>query len=285
MLFRSLGVGLDEAITDTFLHDDDLGRAHLSTDVIRVTNPLQADDDVLRPSMRPGMLRAVAFNESHRRSGVSLFEIGHVYPPGDRSSDLPPEYEGLAVALAGRDATAAMAVWREIVQSMGFSARVDQGTVPAGMHPTRSATLSLGKDVVGAVGEIHPDVLDAFGVTERVAWLELDLTRVLGAEPKPSQWKAISRFPSNDIDLAFVAPDSLAAEKVEKAVRQQAGSLLVDLSLFDVYRGKGVPDGSRSLAYRLRLQAPDRTLADADVAQVREKIVAGVAKLGATLRG
>ena len=106
-----------------------------------------------------------------------------------------------------------------------------------------------------------------------------------GAEPKPSQWKAISRFPSNDIDLAFVAPDSLAAEKVEKAVRQQAGSLLVDLSLFDVYRGKGVPDGSRSLAYRLRLQAPDRTLADADVAQVREKIVAGVAKLGATLRG
>ena len=147
--------------------------------------------------------------------GVSLFEIGHVYPPGDRSSDLPPEYEGLAVALAGRDATAAMAVWREIVQSMGFSARVDQGTVPAGMHPTRSATLSLGKDVVGAVGEIHPDVLDAFGVTERVAWLELDLTRVLGAEPKPSQWKAISRFPSNDIDLAFVAPDSLAAEKVE----------------------------------------------------------------------
>ena len=102
----------------------------------------------------------------------------------------------------------------------------------------------------------------------------LDLTRVLGAEPKPSQWKAISRFPSNDIDLAFVAPDSLAAEKVEKAVRQQAGSLLVGLSLFDVYRGKGVPDGSRSLAYRLRLQAPDRTLADADVAQVREKIVA-----------
>jgi phenylalanyl-tRNA synthetase beta chain len=80
-------------------------------------------------------------------------------------------------------------------------------------------------------------------------------------------------------------PDSVAAEKVEKAIRQGAGGGLVDLSLFDVYRGKGMPEGSRSLAYRLRLQAADRTLTDADVAQVREKIVAGVGKLGAQLRG
>ena len=79
-------------------------------------------------------------------------------------------------------------------------------------------------------------------------------------------------------------PDSVTAEKVEKAIRQGAGNTLVDLSLFDVYRGVGVPDGQRSLAYRLRLQSTDRTLTDADVAQTRDKVIAGVAKLGAALR-
>ena len=147
-----LGLGLSEAITDSFLHRDDLGKADLPDDAIHVTNPLQADEDVLRPTMRVGMLKAIAFNESHRRPGVQLFEIGHVYPPGDRRSELPPEYEGLSVALAGADARAAMATWREIAKAMGFGARVDQGTVPAGLHPTRSATLSLGKDVVVSAG-------------------------------------------------------------------------------------------------------------------------------------
>ena len=207
-----------------------------------------------------------------------------MYPPGDRSTELPPEYEGLAVAMAGRDAVSAMSVWRELVASMGLGARVDQSTVPRGMHPTRSATLSLGRDVVGAVGEIHPSVLEAFGVAERVAWLELDLTRLLSAEPKIAQWKATSRYPSSDVDLAFVVADTVPAEKLDKAIRQAAGGLLVDLSLFDVYRGAGVVDGSRSLAYRLRLQAADRTLTDTEVAAVRAKIVTVTGKLGAQLR-
>ena len=97
-----LGAGLNEAITDTFLHERDLVAAQLPADAIRITNPLQADDDVLRPSMRPGLLRAIGFNESHRRSEVALFEIGHVYPRGDGTAELPPEYDGLAVAMAGR---------------------------------------------------------------------------------------------------------------------------------------------------------------------------------------
>jgi phenylalanyl-tRNA synthetase beta chain len=280
-----LGAGLSEAITASFLHEDELVRAHLPTDVIRITNPLQADEDVLRPTMRVGMLQAVAFNESHRRPGVRLFEIGHVYPPGDRSSALPPEYEGLSIALAGGDARAAMALWREVAKAMGLGARVDQSQAPAGLHPTRSATLSLGKDVVGAVGEIHPDVIDAFGVTERVGWVEIDLSRLLAMEPKITQWKPTSRFPSTDLDLAFVVPDRVAAEKIDKGIRQATAGLLVDLVLFDVFRGSGIELGTRSLAYRLRLQATDRTLTDVEVAAVKDKVVATVSKMGAVLRG
>ena len=277
-----LGLGLSEAMPHPFLTEGDLDRAGVGGPAVRLVNPLVVGDDVLRTSLRPGLLKAIEFNESHRRPGVSLFEIGHVYPPSD--GELPAEYEALGVVLAGAEAPAAMAAWRELASAMGWGARVDQGSVPAGMHPTRSATLSLGKDVVGAVGEIHPDVLDAYGVTERVAVLELNLGILLANEPKVSQWKATSRFPSSDIDLAFSVPDSVTAEKVDKAIRQGAGTTLVDLSLFDVYRGVGVAEGQRSLAYRLRLQASDRTLTDADVAQLRDKVIAAVAKLGAALR-
>jgi phenylalanyl-tRNA synthetase beta chain len=280
-----LGAGVSEAISVSFLHEDDLASAQLPPDAIRITNPLQADEDVLRPTMRVGLLQAIAFNESHRRSGVQLFEIGHVYPPGDRTTELPPEYEGLSIALAGADARAAMALWREIAKAMGLGARVDQSRAPVGLHPTRSATLSLGKDVVGAVGEIHPDVCDSFGVTERVAWLELDLSRLLAVEPKITQWKATSRFPSTDLDLAFVVPDQVAAEKIDKGIRQAAAGLLVELVLFDVFRGVGIAPGARSLAYRLRLQAHDRTLTDVEVTVVKDKAIATLSKMGAVLRG
>ena len=278
-----LGLGISEAMPNPFLADDDLVRAGLGGDVVRIVNSLVADESVMRTSLRPGLLKAVAFNESHRRPGVSFFELGHVYPPS--STELPDEHEMLGVVLAGREAPAAMAVWREIATAMGLGARVDQGNVPAGLHPTRSATLSLGRDVVGAVGEVHPDVLDAFGIHERVAVLELNTSVLLANEPKAPTWKPTSRFPSSDLDLAFETPDTVTAEKVDKAIRQSAGGLLVDLVLFDVYRGVGVRDGARSLAYRLRLQAADRTLTDTELAEVRAKVVAILAKMGATLRG
>ncbi|MFM7490205.1 MAG: phenylalanine--tRNA ligase subunit beta [Actinomycetota bacterium] len=276
-----LGLGLDEAMPHPFLTDGDLLRAGLSADAVRLVNPLVMGDDVLRTSLRPGLLKAVAFNESHRRHGVGFFEIGHVYPPSD--AELPAEYEALCVLVAGAEAPRAVAVWRELVSAMGWGARLDQTKVPAGLHPTRSATLSAGRDVVGAVGEIHPDVLDAYEVSERVAVLELNLSVLLAGEPKVPQWKATSKFPSTDFDLAFNVPADVSAEKIDKALRQAAGSLLVSLDLFDVYRSGGPSEG-RSLAFRLRLQASDRTLTDADVASVREKCVAAASKLNAHLR-
>ena len=157
-------------------------------------------------------------------------------------------------------------------------------SVVSGSVAAQPATLSLGKNAIGAVGEIHPDVTDAFDIAQRVAVLELNLTVLLGADPKVPQWKATGRFPSSDLDLAFIVPDRVTAEKVDKGIRQAAGVVLVDLALFDVYRGAGLPEGTRSLAYRLRLQALDRTLTDEDVASVRGKVETATAKMGATLR-
>lgn len=278
-----IGLGLSEAMPNPFLAPDTLARAGIAGPTISITNPLAVEESVLRTSMRPGLLDAIAFNESHRRSAVKLFEIGHVYPPGN--GELPDEYEALCVVLAGAQAPAAMAVWREIADALGIGARVDQARVPAGLHATRSATLQAGKDPSGVVGEIDPAVLRKFNVNERVAILELNLDEMLGREPKPATWKPVSRMPSSDLDLAFVIADNVPAEKLEKAIRQGAGNLLVDLELFDVFRGVALGDGRRSLAYRLRLQAADRNLTDADVAGVREAVVTGAGKFGAELRG
>ncbi|TDT16356.1 phenylalanyl-tRNA synthetase beta subunit [Ilumatobacter fluminis] len=278
-----LGLGISEAMPNPFLAPDTLAKAGLDGPTISITNPLVVEESVLRTSLRPGLLEAIAYNESHRATGVKLFEIGHVYPPG--SGELPDEYEALCVVLAGEEAPAAMAVWREIATALGVGARVDQGRVPAGLHATRSATLQAGKDPTGAVGEVDPAVLQRFEVTERVAILELDLDEVLGREPKPAQWKPVSKYPSSDLDLAFILSDDVPAEKLEKAIRQGAGALLVDIELFDVFRGESLGDGRRSLAYRVRLQADDRNLTDADIAEVRRGAVAAATKLGAELRG
>ena len=278
-----LGLGISEAMPNPFLAPGTLAKAGLEGPTISITNPLVVEESVLRTSLRPGMLDAIAYNESHRRTGVRLFEIGHVYPPG--SGELPDEYEALCVVLAGEDATER---WPSGARSPVPSASALASTRTAchpGLHATRSATLQAGKHPTGAIGEIDPGVLQRFGVTERVAILELNLDEILDREPKPAVWKPVSRMPSSDLDLAFVLPDDVPADKLDRAIRQGAGKLLSDLVLFDVFRGASLGDGRRSLAYRLRLQADDRNLTDADVADVRRSAVVAAAKLGAELRG
>ena len=177
-----------------------------------------------------------------------------MYPPSE--AELPAEYEALTVVLAGAEAPAAMEVWRELSAALGVGARIDQSKPPAGLHPTRSATLQAGKDPLGGVGEVHPAVLQAFDVSERVAILEIDLDQLLDREPKPAQWKPTSRYPSSDLDLAFVLPDDVDAERLDKAIRQGSGNLLVDLDA--VRRLSRRSRGRRDTIARVPTAAPGR---------------------------
>ncbi len=157
--------------------------------------------------------------------------------------------------------------------------------MPAGLHATRSATLQAGKDPTGAVGEVDPAVLERFGVSERVAILELDLDELLGREPKPAAWKPVSRHPSSDLDLAFVLRRRRRRRNGSRRRSGRAPERCSSTSSCSTCSGRrSVGEGRRSLAYRLRLQAPDRNLTDADVAEVRRGAVAAATKLGADLR-
>lgn len=286
-----VGLGLDEAMPLPFVSAADVEASGLPGEFVTVTNPLDASESVLRTSLRTGLLKSVAYNASHRHPGVRLFEIGKVFGRPVAGAQLPDEREHLGVALAGDDAVGAVEVWQVLAESLVLDGhRLEQVPV-AGLHPTRSAEIVAtdpdGADrVVGAVGEIDPTVLDRFGIAERVGWLEVDLDLLLDLPHGDHAYHPISRHPSSDFDLAFEVAETTSAAAVERTIVAAAGDLLADVRLFDVYRGAGLPADHRSLAYRLRLQAHDRTLTDADAAEVRAAVVAAVAdQHGAALRG
>ena len=281
-----VGLGVHEAMPLPFLAPGDLERCGLPTDAVTLTNPLAAEESVLRTSLRPGLLRAIAYNESHRTDGASLYELGKVFGRPVPGSALPDEREHLAVALADREAHGAVEVWLALADTLGLrGVEIDQSQLPAGLHASRSGSLVADGAVIGEIGEIDPGVLETLGIRERVAWLQVDLAAALAAPHGLHRYARISRYPSSDLDLAFEADDSIRAGELATAIRGAAGELLVDLTLFDVFRGGSILAGRRSLAFRLRLQAHDRTLTEADLGTVQTAVIAAATALGATLRG
>ncbi len=280
-----VGAGCDETQPLPFLAPGDLERCGLPEEAITLTNPLVAEESVLRTSLLPGQLKSVAYNQSHRVGAVRLFEIGHVYPPSTGDQLLPDEHEALAVCLSGVDAAAAIEVLHLLEGALALPDLDVRPSEIAGLHPSRAAEVVVAGEVRGAVGEVDPAVLDAYDIEGRVAWLELDLQATLDGPHGARTYTPVSKFPSSDIDLAFVVPDAVRALDVRSTLAEAGGALLVELELFDVYRGTGVDPGNRSLAYRLRFQATDRTLTDAEVGDARAACIAAVEKAhAATLR-
>ncbi|MBN2622344.1 MAG: phenylalanine--tRNA ligase subunit beta [Acidimicrobiales bacterium] len=289
---RSLlvGRGLSEAMPLPFLAPGDLERTGLPGDGIEIANPLVADESVLRTSLLPGLVKALATNAARRNTGVGLWEIGHVFrrPAADGAAGpLPDEREMLGVVLGGRDASEAVQEWWAVAEVLALRGVTIRNEALPGLHPTRSARLvGPAGEALGTVGEVDPLVLESHGIGERVGWVEVDLDVVADLPHDPHVYRPISIYPSSDIDLAFEVGDQVPASDVERALRAAAGERLASLRLFDVYRGPGIAEGRRSLAYRLRLDAADHTLTDDEVAEVRRRCIDAVeGELAATLRG
>ncbi len=318
------GVGASEGWTDTFVSAQAHADVGLTGPAVRVANPLDDEQPFLRRSLMPGLLGALAYNASRRQPEVRLFEVGVVFSHpdggaprvveragagGTETALLPGERELVSAVFArdSDDARDAVASWHVVADALHLDGvRLvapggELGSLP-GLHPTRSAHLvahggSIGPVVLGSVGEIDPGVATTFGLTRlsgsgtsarRVGWLELDLGLLLDEAQVPRRVTtggAVSRFPSSDIDLALVVEDRHPADVVAEGLRSAAGELLESVSLFDVYRGAGIPAGSRSLAYRLRFCAPDRTLTDEEVGALRARCIEAVEReFGAVLR-
>jgi phenylalanyl-tRNA synthetase beta chain len=231
---------------------------------------------------------------------------------GSQTTLLPGERELLSAVFAtdDDDARSAVAAWHVLAEAFEVTGvrlvTPASGAALPGLNPTRSAHLmarspSAGGSVnvrpIGSVGEIDPDVAVSFGLTQtsaagtlarRIGWLEVDLGLLLDGDVVAHRSvvaAAVSRFPSSDIDLALVVDDSHPADAVGEALGVASGEWLESVSLFDVYRGSGIDDGKRSLAFRLRFCAPDHTLTDEEVGAVRARCIDAVTEeFGAVLR-
>jgi phenylalanyl-tRNA synthetase beta chain len=310
--------GANECWTPSLIQPGDHERTRLPGPEISVVNPLTPDESVLRRSLMPGLLRALAFNLNRRQGAIRLFEVGNVFDvPSDehlkRSMEhsdpqLPvaDEHELCAILLAGPsdDAKSASSAWAVLAEAIGIEGVEIEQTRSAdtaadrqwgrGLHPTRSGKLVIRSGessgaVLGEVGEIDPDVLASFdaAAARRVGWLSVDVGLLLGAAPRKSESIVqVSKYPSSDIDLAFVVSDDVPAQKLEQTLRTAGGEMLERIWLFDVYRGAGLESGERSLAFRLRFCAVDHTLTDVEVAQLRSGCIAAAEKEhGARIRG
>ncbi|MGI9577578.1 MAG: hypothetical protein ACR2OH_05235, partial [Microthrixaceae bacterium] len=288
--------GLSEAMPMPFLAPGDLGRAGLPADGLRIANPLAAEESVLRTSQRPGLLKSVAYNAARRTNGVRLFEIGRLFGPGELVIDveasatlgrvLTGEREFATAVLAGAEAGEAVELLELVVRAAGSGPIALRAEELPGMHPGRGAVVEIAGSEAGVVGEVDPAVCEAYSIDERVALLELDMVHVLGLAEAVTKVSPVSRFPSSDIDLAFVVDEVVPAAAVVATIRSAGGDEVEEVDLFDVFRSDSLGDSKRSLAYRIRFCAHDRTLTDSEVGELRAAIIESVESThGASLRG
>ncbi len=286
-----LGAGFAEAMPMPFLAPDDLARAGLAAEGITLANPLVAEESVLRTSLLPGLLKAIGRNQAHRIDAVRLYELGRVYQPSD--TELPDEYEVVAAIGSGYGATGAKTAAEAGVEDLyrfaaelGLNGLQIANAEVAGLHPTRAAEVKFRGKIIGSAGEVDPRVLENYDVSGRASWFELKVEPLLQALGSAPTYKAISLYPSSDIDLAFVTPDEVAATDVARTIKKAGPGLIRSVKLFDVFRAEQLGEGQRSLAYQLRIQADDRTLTDEEVATIRQQCIDDVQKHhGAELRG
>jgi phenylalanyl-tRNA synthetase beta chain len=289
--------GLVEVLTYSFISAAAAERFGGGQPALRLVNPISADLDVMRPSVLPGLVEAARRNADRGIPDIALYEVGPLYrddtPEGQvtvaaglRAGRLgprhwhdPPGEADLFVAKA--DALAALAAAGAPIDNLQVS-----GEPPAWFHPGRGGVLRLGPTVLGHFGELHPEILAAFDIKSPVAAFEVFIEAVplpRGGRRAPLK---LSVFQPVERDFAFVVDHDVPAETLLRAARGVDRKLVSDIRLFDVYEGKGLPDGKKSLAIAVTLQPQEATLTDPEIEGFSQRLVAAVEKsTGGTLRG
>ena len=267
-----VGVGCDETMPMPFLAPGDLRAAGLAEEAISLTNPLVQEESLLRTSLLPGQLKVVAYNQSHRVEDLRFFEIGHVFLDSP-DEVLPDEREHLSVALVGVHISEIVDLLYVLGSELALpNLQLASSELP-GMHPGRAAEILVAGKPSGVIGEVDPRVLMSYGIDGRVAWLELNLGKILSGPLGKRSYRSVSKYPSSDVDLAFDVPESVTSASILGCLRKAGSDLLQQVKLFDTYSGNATEEGHRSLAYRLRFQASDRTLTDDEVSALRSKCI------------
>ena len=289
-----VAAGLQEVITYSLTSQDKLAKAASAENAIRVANPLSTELEYLRTSLRPGLLSTLAANQKYEDGGIRLFEIGRVFL--GKGNDLPDEREILGGVISGP--RGALSWLGEKSQSDFFDAKgtvesvlsrlgIEADYAPGGEEkfcPGRVARVVVRQTAVGIVGELHPKIVEGFDLLPQpVALFELDIERLLSVVKEKRGYRPLSRFPRSVRDIAVLVDVQVPAKKMLEIA--QSVPLVSQVSLFDLYSGKQVPAGKKSVAFRIAYQSDAHTLTEEELEAAENEILSRLAKdSGATRR-
>jgi phenylalanyl-tRNA synthetase beta chain len=265
---------------------------------IRLFNPLVEDQSVMRTSLVPSLLECLARNIAYRSRDLKLFELRPVFFVSD-GEEPAREKPALCLACCGRrepegwaqnDAAVDFFDLKGVAEEVAALFRLDQVAfdINSGepfFHPGKSCALKAGGQVIGAMGEIHPSVLESFEIDLPVYLLSLDLDLLFAAAGQGKTFHIPSKFPETQRDTALLLDADMPAEKIFEMVGKAKSPHLRDCVLFDLYCGPGIPTGKKSLAVRMRYGSDQKTLTDEEVNKAHQKLVASLcSSLGAEIR-
>jgi phenylalanyl-tRNA synthetase beta chain len=283
--------GLSEACGQTLISD--AAAKLVDPNPVALENPLSSDMNVLRPSLLPGLLDSLRHNLHHKNYDVALFEVGRVFTAGGEPRRVTIGITGARNPLfwSGEDREAKFDAYdlKGIVETLfeRVGLRGVQWThaaEPRGLF-IESATVTLGKIAFGTLGQLQPLLARKYDLRDPVFLAEFDLDLILARRAAGKSFKAIPQFPGIRRDIAMLVPESVTHEAVASAVKQLKPQNLEGVELFDVFRGKNVPEGQKSVAYAFHYRNPERTLTDAEVNSAHERVVAELKqRLNATIR-
>ena len=276
--------GYDEIITYSFIsptyYDKILWPAdYAARKSFKILNPLGEDTSIMRTTTLPSMLEILTRNYNYRNKCAKLYEVGRIYLPGGEDG-LAIEAKVLSMGAYGEDMDfytmkgAIEAILKEIrAEDVHFEGPTGAPS-DASYHPGRCATVWSGSDCIGIFGQIHPLVARNYGVDGELYCAELSFDELMNARGADPEYTPLPKFPAVTRDIAVVCDEAITVGALETAIRKGARGLLKEVSLFDIYRGKGIDEGKKSVAFNLILRADDRSLtaeeADADVKAILE---------------
>ena len=285
-------MGYSEIITYSFVSPASFDLVRIPADsplrkTVKLVNPLGEDTSIMRTVILPSMLDILSRNYSYKNKGVKLYELGKIYLPVD-GQVLPDEPKRLIFGTYGENETFfTMKGEVEAVLSLinAKPAAFVANTANPSYHPGRCADIVIGGKVLGVMGQIHPLVAQNYGISGEVYVAELDFTGLMSELAEERVFHSLPRFPAVSRDLALVCDEAVTVGALEACITNAAGPLLRQVRLFDIYRGPGIAEGKKSVAFSLELRADDRTLTDEDSTGVLNAVLTALEnELGAKLR-
>ncbi|MDS1003596.1 phenylalanine--tRNA ligase subunit beta [Clostridium sporogenes] len=284
--------GLNQSISYSFVSPKVFDKINLKEDsslrkVVKIKNPLGEDFSIMRTTTIPSIMEALSRNYSRNNDYASLFEIGKIYIPKEDTKELPEEKNTLTIGLYGVvDYFNLKGIVENILDGLGIENwKLKRQEENPTFHPGRTAELYIKKDYVGTLGEIHPDVQDNYDIEERCYVSELNLDVLYKHANVKKEYTELPKFPAVTRDIAVIIDDTVLVQEIENIIKNGGGNILESIHLFDVYKGKQIPEGKKSIAYSIVYRNSQRTLKDSEVNKVHDKIVRTLEhKLGAQLR-